>query len=213
MSQAFSVRRGSGALAIESPLPLSIERGIDLIRIDPSRNMHRYYLLRYEQDLFGQWLLVRQWGRVGRSRQVRRKAVAGVNEAVLEALTHATAKLRKGYRLRRDEIFPARSGLSPHTTVKSWPGGKERRQKAWTRKRLSEALALAAANARTGEGSIKPASITLTRKEIDALLTVAGNADAQATFEDCREPEESPARMQHAYDRALAKLRRAYALV
>ena len=36
-----------------------------LYRIDASRNMRRYYRLDVQPDLFGLWLLVREWGRVG----------------------------------------------------------------------------------------------------------------------------------------------------
>ncbi len=36
-----------------------------LERIDPSRNMARYYLLSLETTLFGDVALVRTWGRIG----------------------------------------------------------------------------------------------------------------------------------------------------
>lgn len=187
-------------------LPLAIERGIDLIRIDPARNMYRYYMLRYEQDLFGQWVLVRQWGRVGRSQQVWKSAADGRNEAVLEGLRHALSKLRAGYRLRCDKKFGGR----PHKGTESWPS-EDRGGRDFTAARRPASLAATSAARHTGEAALKPGPITLTRKEIDALLTVAGNADATATFEDCRKPDESPARMLMAYDRAVAKLRKAYA--
>lgn len=81
-------------------LPEAIENGIDLIRVDPARNMYRYYQFRYEKDLFGQWFLVREWGRIGKSRQAMALAVSGRREAVREALATALQKLRRGYRLR-----------------------------------------------------------------------------------------------------------------
>ena len=35
-----------------------------LYRVDPSRNMRRFYRLDVQPDLFGFWLLVREWGRM-----------------------------------------------------------------------------------------------------------------------------------------------------
>ena len=36
-----------------------------LHRIDPSHNARRYYRLDVQPDLFGGWVLVREWGRIG----------------------------------------------------------------------------------------------------------------------------------------------------
>jgi predicted DNA-binding WGR domain protein len=36
-----------------------------LTRYDPGRNMARYYAISVEQTLFGDWALVRDWGRIG----------------------------------------------------------------------------------------------------------------------------------------------------
>jgi predicted DNA-binding WGR domain protein len=38
---------------------------ISLERHNPTRRMHRYYRLRVERNLFGEWSLVREWGRIG----------------------------------------------------------------------------------------------------------------------------------------------------
>jgi predicted DNA-binding WGR domain protein len=34
-------------------------------RIDPAKRMHRFYRLDLQLDLFGQWCLMREWGRIG----------------------------------------------------------------------------------------------------------------------------------------------------
>lgn len=44
---------------------------MDLIRIDPPKNVHRFYRMEIIQGLFGEWSLVREWGRIGQSGQVR----------------------------------------------------------------------------------------------------------------------------------------------
>jgi predicted DNA-binding WGR domain protein len=36
-----------------------------LHRRDPARNLHRFYRLDVQPDLFGQWCLIRAWGRIG----------------------------------------------------------------------------------------------------------------------------------------------------
>lgn len=97
------LRQGRGGEIGSSPLPMAIESGIELERIDPARNMRRYYRCSYQQDLFGQWLLVRQWGRIGRSAQSMTTCVSGREEAVLAAIPLIVAKLRKGYRLRSQQ--------------------------------------------------------------------------------------------------------------
>ena len=40
-----------------------------LTRSDPARNMHRYYRLDVQHDLFGAWCLQREWGRIGQAGQ------------------------------------------------------------------------------------------------------------------------------------------------
>lgn len=44
---------------------------MDLIRIDPPNNVHRFYRIEITPGLFGEWSLVREWGRIGQSGQVR----------------------------------------------------------------------------------------------------------------------------------------------
>ena len=44
---------------------------MDLIRIDPPKNVHRFYRMEIAPGLFGDWALVREWGRVGQAGQVR----------------------------------------------------------------------------------------------------------------------------------------------
>jgi predicted DNA-binding WGR domain protein len=75
-----------------------IRHTLVLRRVDPERHMARFYSLLIERDLFGQVMLVRQWGRMG---TVGREIVEvhpdelAAGEA-LEAL--ARAKRRRGYR-------------------------------------------------------------------------------------------------------------------
>ncbi len=50
---------------------------VTLYRIDPARNMRRFYRLDVQPDLFGQHCLMREWGRIGRGGQIRSAARSG----------------------------------------------------------------------------------------------------------------------------------------
>ncbi len=42
-----------------------------LYRIDAAKRMHRFYRMDVQPDLFGQWCLMREWGRIGSTGQTR----------------------------------------------------------------------------------------------------------------------------------------------
>ena len=42
-----------------------------LTKIDASRNMARFYALDLQPTLFGEWALVKEWGRIGQAGQSR----------------------------------------------------------------------------------------------------------------------------------------------
>lgn len=42
-----------------------------LIRSEPDRNMHRYYQIDVQQTLFGDFVTVRRWGRIGTDGQLQ----------------------------------------------------------------------------------------------------------------------------------------------
>lgn len=44
---------------------------IHLSKINPEANQRRYYRLSIEPGFFGDWGLVREWGRIGRSGRLR----------------------------------------------------------------------------------------------------------------------------------------------
>jgi predicted DNA-binding WGR domain protein len=39
---------------------------IALYRINPQKRMQHYYRMDVEPNLFGEWCLIREWGRIGR---------------------------------------------------------------------------------------------------------------------------------------------------
>lgn len=44
---------------------------VTLRRSDPAGNMHRYYRLDVQPDLFEEWCFIREWGRIGSAGQIR----------------------------------------------------------------------------------------------------------------------------------------------
>lgn len=70
---------------------------IYLTKIEPARNMARFYLLDVQPTLFGEWALVKEWGRIGRAGQSRRVSFTGKGDAE-QALARAVEYRRgRGY--------------------------------------------------------------------------------------------------------------------
>jgi predicted DNA-binding WGR domain protein len=86
---------------------------VELCRIDPSRNMRRFYRLDIEPDLFGGFLLLKQWGRIGARGQIKAKRYGDEALATDALQRQAERKRRRGYanerertnkRLTQDEV-------------------------------------------------------------------------------------------------------------
>jgi predicted DNA-binding WGR domain protein len=70
---------------------------IHLTRIDPARNMARFYALSLAPTLFGEWLLVKEWGRIGQAGTVRAEAHPDAETAAEALARQISAKRRRGY--------------------------------------------------------------------------------------------------------------------
>ena len=70
---------------------------VTLHRIDPSRNVRRYYRLDVQPDLFGWWVFIREWGRIGAWGQSREASFATLDEAETALERQRRAKERRGY--------------------------------------------------------------------------------------------------------------------
>ena len=68
-----------------------------LYRIDPKANMARFYALSVQPTLFGEWTLVREWGRIGRRPQALIKTYPTASDAAHAELQLVAAKQRRGY--------------------------------------------------------------------------------------------------------------------
>ena len=83
-------------MSIPEALPVPPD-AVYLRRIDPGRHMARFYALAVDRDLFGQWLLIREWGRIGMSCRTRHDAYASEAEALAALAVLARAKRARGY--------------------------------------------------------------------------------------------------------------------
>jgi len=72
---------------------------LHLRRVNPSKKMHRFYLMMVQRDLFGGASLVREWGRIGSAGQVRFSHYADEGQAVNALTDHMRAKRKRGYEL------------------------------------------------------------------------------------------------------------------
>ena len=95
---------------------------ITLHQIDPKRNRQRFYTLQLAPDLFGEWSLIRSWGRIGTSGQQRTSWHASP-AAADRALQHTLAQnQRRGYVRRPGPDWPQPQGrpvLRPEQTALS----------------------------------------------------------------------------------------------
>jgi predicted DNA-binding WGR domain protein len=69
-----------------------------LERVDPARNMLRFYAIRISPTLFGEWAVVREWGRIGSPGRERQSWFASESEAVEAGVKARREKERRGYR-------------------------------------------------------------------------------------------------------------------
>jgi predicted DNA-binding WGR domain protein len=70
---------------------------IELRRIDPARNMRRFYRLDIDPDLFGGFLLMKQWGRIGARGQIKAERYGNEALAAIALQRQAERKRRRGY--------------------------------------------------------------------------------------------------------------------
>lgn len=68
-----------------------------LEKLDPAKNIARYYRMSVLPNLFGEWTLHREWGRIGRGGQTRMDLFRSQVEAESALETLADAKQKRDY--------------------------------------------------------------------------------------------------------------------
>ena len=71
---------------------------IVLTRIDGHRKMARFYKLDVQLSLFGEWSLVREWGRIGRAGTVSVEMHPTRGNADMALITKWAEKRKRGYK-------------------------------------------------------------------------------------------------------------------
>ena len=71
--------------------------GMHLHRVDPDRNLARFYSMSVQSSLFGEWALLREWGRIGSAGRLVSGRFGSEQEAARAMAEHLKAKLSKGY--------------------------------------------------------------------------------------------------------------------
>ncbi|EEY24688.1 MULTISPECIES: WGR domain-containing protein [Brucella] len=77
----------SGPMSNQNSLP------IHFLKIDPCNNMRRFYTLSIQPNLFGEWCVMRSWGRIGTLGQSVQQTV--LNEASANALLRRLVAVRR----------------------------------------------------------------------------------------------------------------------
>jgi predicted DNA-binding WGR domain protein len=76
-----------------------------LEKIDPAENMRRFYSIRVIPTLFGEWAVIREWGRIGSPGTVREEWFESEEQATSVAHRVKTSKERRGYCSGEDEAL------------------------------------------------------------------------------------------------------------
>ena len=64
---------------------------------EPEENKFRFYVMYITKDLFGEWSLVREWGRIGQAGRMRVDWCASLEKAQTIFEKKRREKMRKGY--------------------------------------------------------------------------------------------------------------------
>lgn len=73
------------------------EAAVSLRRRDPTRRMARFYAVSVQPTLFGEWAVVRRWGRIDTDGRCSETWHAHPVPAEVEAAKLVAAKRRRGY--------------------------------------------------------------------------------------------------------------------
>jgi len=71
---------------------------IMLTKVNRRRNMARFYKLDVQPTLFGEWSVVREWGRIGRAGTVRTELHHTRGAADIALISKWFEKQKRGYR-------------------------------------------------------------------------------------------------------------------
>lgn len=106
-----------------SPIQLDVfPTDVQMRRIDPARNMRRFYRLSVQRDLFCHASLVREWGRIGFRGQMMIETHSDEGKAITALMKLAAVKKRRGYAACTQAISLDRIDCDDYTPLRriSW---------------------------------------------------------------------------------------------
>jgi len=75
-----------------------------LEKYDAQKNQARFYSLTVLPNLFGEWSLQREWGRIGRSGQIRISFFPSHEKALQAFHQIKAAKIKRGYQIIPEQL-------------------------------------------------------------------------------------------------------------
>lgn len=76
---------------------------VQLRCIDPAQNKRRFYRMSVHRNLFGEWVLIREWGRIGRAGRLKSECFTSSATAATALDALARSKARRGYVIINNE--------------------------------------------------------------------------------------------------------------
>ena len=70
----------------------------------PTNNVARFYRMSVMPNLFGEWTLYREWGRIGQGGQVRMDWFSDEGQATAALITLETSKRQRGYWMEPQQL-------------------------------------------------------------------------------------------------------------
>ena len=70
---------------------------IHLTKIDPEKNQARFYSLDLQPTLFGEWAVIRRWGRIGTEGRGRSRFYPAKRDAEAAMSSELKRRSRRGY--------------------------------------------------------------------------------------------------------------------
>jgi predicted DNA-binding WGR domain protein len=68
-----------------------------LTRTDPARKMNRFYVVNVAPNLFGEWAVLREWGRIGSPGTLHSRSFPHEQEARRSERRSVRRRIRNGY--------------------------------------------------------------------------------------------------------------------
>lgn len=70
----------------------------------PAKNVSRFYRIAVLRNLFGEWTLCREWGRIGHGGQVRMDWFVDEEQAVAALIALEASKRQRGYWVKPQQL-------------------------------------------------------------------------------------------------------------